>query len=147
MNKKIIQFIDGPNLNMLGEREPDIYGEMTLNDIHQKVKNHIKIKNFDVEVAFFQSNNEGDIVDCIQNSKNTAAGLIINGGGFSHTSVAILDALLTIEIPKIEIHLSNLFRREDFRHHSYISKGVNGVICGFGPDSYVLAVEGMVNLI
>ena len=147
MNKKIIQFIDGPNLNMLGEREPDIYGEMTLNDIHQKVKNHIKIKNFDVAVAFFQSNNEGDIVDCIQKSKNTAAGLIINGGGFSHTSVAILDALLTIEIPKIEIHLSNLFRREDFRHHSYISKGVNGVICGFGPDSYVLAVEGMVNLI
>ena len=147
MNKKIIQFIDGPNLNMLGEREPDIYGEMTLNDIHQKVKNNIKIKNFDVAVAFFQSNNEGDIVDCIQKSKNTAAGLIINGGGFSHTSVAILDALLTIEIPKIEIHLSNLFRREDFRHHSYISKGVNGVICGFGPDSYVLAVEGMVNLI
>ena len=75
------------------------------------------------------------------------AGLIINGGGFSHTSVAILDALLTIEIPKIEIHLSNLFRRADFRHHSYISKGVHGVICGFGPNSYVLAVEGMVKLI
>ena len=76
-----------------------------------------------------------------------SSGLIINGGGFSHTSVAILDALLTIEIPKIEIHLSNLFRREDFRHHSYISKGVHGVICGFGPNSYVLAVEGMVKLI
>ena len=96
---------------------------------------------------FFDSNSEGDIVDCIQKSKNTASGLIINGGGFSHTSVAILDALLTIEIPKIEIHLSNLFRREDFRHHSYISRGVHGVICGFGPNSYVLAVEGMVKLI
>ena len=147
MEKKIIQFIDGPNLNMLGEREPEIYGSMSLEDIHNSVKNYINDKNLKIDVNFFQSNSEGDIVDCIQKSKNTASGLIINGGGFSHTSVAILDALLTIEIPKIEIHLSNLFRREDFRHHSYISKGVHGVICGFGPNSYVLAVEGMVNLI
>ena len=147
MEKKIIQFIDGPNLNMLGEREPEIYGSMSLEDIHNSVKNYINDKNLKIDVNFFQSNSEGDIVDCIQKSKNTTSGLIINGGGFSHTSVAILDALLTIEIPKIEIHLSNLFRREDFRHHSYISKGVHGVICGFGPNSYVLAVEGMVKLI
>ena len=147
MSRKLIQFIDGPNLNMLGEREPEIYGTMTLTDIHENVRNHIKSNKLGIDVNFFQSNAEGDIVNCIQQSKDTCSGLIINGGGFSHTSVAILDALLTIEIPKIEIHLSNLFRREDFRHHSYISKGVHGVICGFGPNSYVLAVEGIVKLI
>ena len=147
MSKKFIQFVDGPNLNMLGEREPEIYGSMTLDEVHKTVKNYIAQNYKEIDVNFFQSNSEGDIVDCIQKSKNAASGLIINGGGFSHTSVAILDALLTIEIPKIEIHLSNLFRREDFRHHSYISKGVDGVICGFGPNSYVLAVEGMVKLI
>ena len=144
---KKVQFIDGPNLNMLGKREPEIYGSMSLAEIHENVRAHIIQNELNFDVNFFQSNSEGEIVDCIQKSKNTASGLIINGGGFSHTSVAILDALLTIEIPKIEIHLSNLFRREDFRHHSYISKGVHGVICGFGPDSYVLAVEGIVKLI
>ena len=147
MSKKFIQFVDGPNLNMLGEREPEIYGSMTLDEVHKTVKDHITENYKEIDVNFFQSNSEGDIVNCIQKSKKTASGLIINGGGFSHTSVSILDALLTIEIPKIEIHLSNLFRREDFRHHSYISRGVNGVICGFGPNSYVLAVEGMVKLI
>ncbi len=144
---KKVQFIDGPNLNMLGKREPEIYGSMSLAEIHENVRAHIKQNELNFDVNFFQSNSEGEIVDCIQKSKDTCAGLIINGGGLSHTSVAILDALLSIEIPKIEIHLSNLFRREDFRHHSYISKGVHGVICGFGPNSYVLAVEGMVKLI
>ncbi len=144
---KKVQFIDGPNLNMLGKREPEIYGSMSLAEIHENVRAHIIQNELNFDVNFFQSNSEGEIVDCIQKSKDTCAGLIINGGGLSHTSVAILDALLSIEIPKIEIHLSNLFRREDFRHHSYISKGVHGVICGFGPSSYVLAVEGMVKLI
>ena len=144
---KKVQFIDGPNLNMLGKREPEIYGSMSLAEIHENVRAHIIQNELSFDVNFFQSNSEGEIVDCIQKSKDTCAGLIINGGGLSHTSVAILDALLSIEIPKIEIHLSNLFRREDFRHHSYISKGVHGVICGFGPYSYVLAVEGMVKLI
>ena len=144
---KKVQFIDGPNLNMLGKREPEIYGSMSLAEIHENVRAHIIQNELSFDVNFFQSNSEGEIVDCIQKSKDTCAGLIINGGGLSHTSVAILDALLSIEIPKIEIHLSNLFRREDFRHHSYISKGVHGVICGFGPNSYVLAVEGMVKLI
>ena len=147
MKKKLIQFIDGPNLNMLGEREPEIYGYETLEDIHIKIKNHIREKELNIDVDFFQSNSEGEIVNCIQQSKRMCSGLIINGGGFSHTSVAILDALLTIEIPKIEIHLSNLFKREDFRHHSFISKGVNGVICGFGHNSYLLAVEGIIKLI
>jgi 3-dehydroquinate dehydratase-2 len=147
MANKLIQFIDGPNLNLLGEREPEIYGRKTLEDIHNGVISHIKNKNLEIDVNFFQSNEEGDIVNRIQQSRISCAGLIINAGGFSHTSVAILDALLTLEIPKIEIHLSNLFRREEFRHHSYISKGVNGIICGFGANSYVLAVEGMVKLI
>ena len=147
MTKKKIQFIDGPNLNMLGEREPEIYGTITLENIHDMVEKHIIEKKIDLDVSFFQSNNEGDIVDCIQRSNKSSSGIIINGGGLSHTSVAILDALLAVNIPKIEIHLSNLFKREDFRHHSYISKGVNGVICGFGPQSYILAVDGINKLI
>ena len=144
--KKII-LIDGPNLNLLGKREPEIYGFETLDDIHKLVKSHINEKKYDIETSFFQSNSEGEIVDCIQNSSHTSDGLIINAAGFSHTSVALLDALLAIQIPKIEIHLTNLFKREDFRHHSFISKGVNGVICGFGANSYLLAVDGINKLI
>ena len=147
MKKKLIQFIDGPNLNLLGEREPEIYGSLSLTEIHQKVKTHVSEQKYSINVEFFQSNMEGEIVNCIQNSKKTTSGIIINAGGLSHTSVTILDALLAINIPKIEIHLSNLFKREDFRHHSYISKGVNGMICGFGPNSYLLAVDGMMKLL
>ena len=147
MSEKIIQIIDGPNLNMLGNREPDIYGSMTLDDIHKSIKNHILENRYNVVVQFFQSNEEGEIVNCIQKAREDCAGVIINPGGFSHTSVAILDALLAIDIPKIEIHLTNLFKREEFRHHSYISKAVNGVICGFGSNSYLLAVDGMVKLL
>ena len=144
---KKIQIIDGPNLNLLGKREPEIYGSETLDDIHKLVNSHIEEKKYDIVTSFFQSNSEGEIVDCIQNSGQTSDGLIINAAGFSHTSVALLDALLSIQIPKIEIHLTNLFKREDFRHHSFISKGVNGVICGFGSNSYLLAVDGINKLI
>ena len=144
---KKIKFIDGPNLNLLGQREPEIYGSETLDDIHKLVNFHIEEKKYDIETSFFQSNSEGEIVDCVQNSNQTSDGLIINAAGFSHTSVALLDALLAIEIPKIEIHLTNLFKREDFRHQSFISRGVNGVICGFGPNSYLLAVDGINKLI
>ena len=144
--KRII-FIDGPNLNLLGKREPEIYGTETLDDIHKLVNSHIKEKKYEIETSFFQSNSEGEIVNCIQRSNQESDGLIINAAGFSHTSVALLDALLAIQIPKIEIHLTNLFKREDFRHHSFISKGVNGVICGFGSNSYLLAVDGINKLI
>ena len=144
---KKIKFIDGPNLNLLGKREPEIYGSETLDDIHKLVNSHIKEKKYEIETSFFQSNSEGEIVDCIQSSNKEADGLIINAAGFSHTSVALLDALLAIQIPKIEIHLSNLFKREDFRHHSFISKGVNGVSCGFGSNSYFLVVDGINKLI
>ena len=144
--KKII-FIDGPNLNLLGKREPEVYGTETLDDIHRLVQLHIAERKYEIEPSFFQSNSEGEIVSRIQSSSELAKGLIINAAGFSHTSVAVLDALLAIQIPKIEIHLTNLFKREDFRHHSFISKGVNGVICGFGANSYLLAVDGISKLI
>ena len=144
---KKIKFIDGPNLNLLGKREPEIYGTETLDDIHKLVNSYIKEKKYEIETTFFQSNSEGEIVNCIQSSNQESDGLIINAAGFSHTSVALLDALLAIQIPKIEIHLTNLYKREDFRHHSFISRGVNGVICGFGSNSYLLAVDGINNLI
>ena len=144
---KKIKIIDGPNLNLLGKREPEIYGSETLKDIQSLVKSHIANRRYELEASFFQSNSEGEIVDCIQNSNQSSNGIIINAAGFSHTSVAVLDALLAIQIPKIEVHLTNLFKREDFRHHSYISKGVNGVICGFGSNSYLLAVDGINKLI
>ena len=144
--KKII-FIDGPNLNLLGKREPEVYGTETLDDIHRLVQLHIAERKYEIEPSFFQSNSEGEIVSRIQSSNELAKGLIINAAGFSHTSVALLDALLAIQIPKIEIHLTNLFKREDFRHHSFISKGVNGVICGFGANTYLLAVDGISKLI
>ena len=147
MTQKLIQLIDGPNLNMLGEREPQIYGSETLKNIHEKIKDHLYKNYKDIDINFFQSNEEGEIVNCIQDAKDTCSGIIINPGGFSHTSVAILDALLVLNIPKIEVHLSNLFKREEFRHHSFISKGVNGVICGFGSNGYLLAVDGIIKLI
>ena len=147
MTQKLIQLIDGPNLNMLGEREPEIYGSETLKNIHEKIKDHLYKNYKGVDINFFQSNEEGEIVNCIQEAKDTCSGIIINPGGFSHTSIAILDALLVLNIPKIEVHLSNLFKREEFRHHSFISKGVNGVICGFGSNSYLLAVDGIIKLI
>ena len=147
MTQKLIQLIDGPNLNMLGEREPEIYGSETLKNIHEKIKDHLYKNYKDIDINFFQSNEEGEIVNCIQDAKDKCSGIIINPGGFSHTSVAILDALLVLNIPKIEVHLSNLFKREEFRHHSFISKGVNGVICGFGSNSYLLAVDGIIKLI
>lgn len=147
MTQKLIQLIDGPNLNMLGEREPEIYGSETLKNIHEKIKDHLYKNYKDIDINFFQSNEEGEIVNCIQDAKDTCSGIIINPGGFSHTSVAILDALLVLNIPKIEVHLSNLFKREEFRHHSFISKGVNGVICGFGSNGYLLAVDGIIKLI
>ena len=145
-NKKII-IINGPNLNLLGEREPEIYGSESLKDLEKILKDHITNSNLSVEVTFFQSNSEGDLVNSIQDSGKLMGGIIINAGGLSHTSVSILDALLAIKIPKIEVHISNLFTREEFRHSSYISKGVNGVVCGFGLNGYLLAIDGINKLI
>ena len=145
-NKKII-IINGPNLNMLGEREPDVYGTESLKDLEEIIKNYLSDYKLDLDIIFFQSNSEGDIVNSIQDAGEKLDGIIINAGGLSHTSVSILDALLAIKIPKIEVHISNLFTREEFRHTSYISKGVNGIVCGFGLNGYLLAIDGINKLI
>ncbi len=145
MSKKII-IINGPNLNLLGTREPEIYGSDSLDDLKTIVASHVEKKYPDLVVDFYQSNTEGEIVDKIQES-SSLNGIIINAGGLSHSSISILDALLSSKIPKIEVHISNLFSREEFRQNSYISKGVDGFVCGFGINGYLLAVDGITKLI
>ncbi len=135
--KKIL-VINGPNLNLLGNREPEIYGSKTLTDIEKECK--AKFDN--LELIFNQSNSESEIIEYIHSSKNFS-GLIINAGGYTHTSVAIHDALKIIKIPIIELHISNIYNREDFRHKSLISKVAKGIICGFGTEGYVMAVNAM----
>ena len=147
MSTKKIIIINGPNLNLLGEREPEVYGTETLMDLEKMVNNYITESNLKIDTVFFQSNSEGELVNSIQNAGKTLNGIIINAGGLSHTSVSILDALLAIKIPKIEVHISNLFTREEFRHSSFISKGVNGIVCGFGLNGYLLAIDGINKLI
>ena len=145
MSQKII-IINGPNLNLLGTREPEIYGNESLEDLKSMVNSHIE-KNFpNMSVDFYQSNTEGEIVNKIQESASLN-GIIINAGGLSHSSISILDALLSIKIPKIEVHISNLFSREEFRQNSYVSKGVDGFVCGFGINGYLLAIDGISKLI
>ena len=140
-----IQIINGPNLNLLGKREPDIYGHLTLDEIKKEVDNHCQPKK--ITADFYQSNIEGELVGKIQEISESADGLIINAAAFTHTSVAILDALNTLNIPKIEVHISNVFAREEFRHKSMISKSMNGIICGFGLNSYILAVDAIERII
>lgn len=140
-----IAILNGPNLNLLGTREPDIYGTQTLQDIEDAAGEHAG--KLGVEVDFRQTNHEGQMVDWIQEIRNNTAGLIINAGAYSHTSIAILDALSAYSAPIIEVHLSNIYRRESFRHHSYISKAAHGVICGLGAQGYLLAIDGLTNLI
>ncbi len=136
--KKIL-ILNGPNLNMLGKREQNIYGSVTLDEIEKKCREEAKKKN--VEIDFFQSNSEAEIVENIQKARSNYKALIINAAAYTHTSVAIMDALLTLDIPVIEVHLSNIFKREEFRHHSYVSLASKGIICGFGADSYILAIH------
>ncbi len=138
--KKII-IVNGPNLNLLGEREKSQYGSLTLSEIEQNCKVFAKKNN--VEMRFFQSNIEGEIVEQIQLSRKDFDGMIINAGGYTHTSVAIHDALKILKIPIIELHISNIYNREDFRHKSLISKVANGVICGFGASGYIMALEAI----
>ncbi|MDB5397822.1 MAG: aroQ [Rhodospirillales bacterium] len=140
-----ILIINGPNLNMLGQREPAIYGRDTLADI--EAASRTKAAELGLDVDFLQSNAEGELVDWAQNASKSHAGIIINAGGYTHTSVALLDALTVSELPVVEVHLSNIFRREEFRHHSYISRAASGVICGFGLKGYLLALDAMAQLI
>ena len=139
MNKIII--LNGPNLNLLGEREKDQYGNVTLKNIENNCKNFATKNN--IKLSFFQTNIEGELVNQIQKSRNEQDGLIINAGGYTHTSVAIHDALKILKIPIIELHISNVYNREEFRHKSLISKVAKGVICGFGADGYLMSLKAI----
>ena len=141
MDKIII--LNGPNLNLLGEREKEKYGNVTLKDIENNCNEFAKKNNIDL--TLFQSNIEGDLVDKIQEARKEHDGLIINAGGYTHTSVAIHDALKVLKVPIIELHITNIYNREEFRHKSLISKLATGVLCGFGTDGYILALQAMKN--
>lgn len=140
-----IVVIQGPNLNMLGHRDPRLYGPLKLEQIHQNLENVAKQNNFDIE--FFQSNFEGEIVDKIQECIGVADGILINPAGYSHTSVAIADAIALVGIPVVEVHLSNIFAREDFRKKSYSGAVCAGVIAGFGPFGYHLGLLSLMQII
>jgi 3-dehydroquinate dehydratase-2 len=140
-----ILIVNGPNLNMLGRREPEIYGSDTLADIEAACREKAAALGFVVD--FRQSNREGDLVEWTQSAAAAHKGVIVNAGGYTHTSVALLDALVASGLPVIEVHLSNIFRREEFRHHSYVSRAASGVICGFGLKGYLMALDAMAQIV
>ncbi len=139
-----ILLVNGPNLNQLGTREPEIYGTETLADVEKKAQT--AAKRLKLQLDCTQTNHEGEIVTLIQGAAKKYHGLILNAGAYTHTSIAIMDALLLLKIPIIEVHLSNIFRREEFRHHSYVSLAARGVICGLGTNGYVYALEALAEL-
>ena len=146
MNKlNNILVINGPNLNLLGQREPNIYGNKKLEDIENNLIKLGKKNLYDIDCV--QSNYEGKLIEIIQNASRSHSGIIINAGGYSHTSIALMDALKSFNKPIIEVHMSNIYRRENFRHESYISKVANGCICGFGDLGYELAVYSIIKLL
>ncbi|MEM7619298.1 MAG: type II 3-dehydroquinate dehydratase [Pseudomonadota bacterium] len=142
---KPIYVLNGPNLNLLGSREPEIYGTFRLQDINDSLK--VYATSHHKEIVFQQSNFEGQLIDWVHEAGTDAEGLIINPGAYSHTSIALLDAILSIDVPCVEVHLTNIFQREEFRQHSYISMAARGVICGFGAKGYELAFDALQNII
>ena len=138
----MILIINGPNLNLLGTREPDVYGSRSFEDYLKELRAQYP----DVELSYYQSNHEGALIDKLHEVGFTADGIILNAGAYTHTSVALHDAIRAITAPVIEVHISNVHQREEFRHHSLISAACRGVICGFGLDSYRLALEGILRL-
>lgn len=142
---KPIHILNGPNLNLLGTREPAVYGRETLADVERRAA--ARAKALKMEIVFRQSNHEGDLVGWIQEARTAASAIILNAGAYTHTSIAILDALQAAELPVIEVHLSNIFRREAYRHHSYVSLAAKGVICGLGAKGYELALEALADLL
>jgi 3-dehydroquinate dehydratase-2 len=134
--------VHGPNLNLLGTREPEVYGSTTLGEIDNDLAG--LAKELDCEVECYQSNHEGLILDRIQEARGVVDGILINPAGLTHSSVSLRDALAAVDLPVVEVHLSNVFAREEFRHHSYVSGVAVGVISGFGPDSYRLGLEALV---
>lgn len=140
-----ILVVHGPNLNLLGRREPGVYGENTLKQINIRLQEHAE--KLDVELRIAQSNSEGEIASFIGENMDWADGIVINPAAYTHTSIAIRDAIAAVELPAVEVHLSNVFAREEFRHFSYISPVATGIVCGFGPDSYILGLEAIVRKI
>lgn len=143
--KKLIYILNGPNLNLLGEREPEIYGSSSIDDIKNLTEEFVKSKS--VEILFKQSNHEGELIELIHDARKKSHGLIINPAGYTHTSVAIYDALLSLNVPIIEVHISNIYKREKFRHSSYVSMAADSVISGFGIDGYIFALESIIKTI
>lgn len=141
----MVYVLNGPNLNLLGKRQPQIYGHETLADVEQACRE--TAAGLGLEIRFHQSNREYEIIDWIHEARETAAGIVINPAAFTHTSVAILDALKTFEGPIIEVHISNVHQRESFRHHSYVTLAASGVIAGFGTQGYTLALQRVARLI
>jgi len=145
-NKSLpIYILNGPNTNLLGDREPEIYGHTTLPQIGDMCAD--QAKSHGLSTVFRQTNREGDLVDWVQEARKQASAIIINPAGYGHTSIALLDALLACKMPIIEVHLSNLARREEFRHHSWVSKAATGVIMGFGAQGYVRAVDTIAQIL
>jgi 3-dehydroquinate dehydratase II len=142
---KPIYILNGPNLNLLGLREPAIYGHETLEHLEKRCA--AKAKALGVVVEFKQTNAEGELVNWIQEARVMASGIVINAAAYTHTSVALHDALKAVDLPTVEVHLSNIYKREPFRHHSYVSPAAHGVICGFGGQGYELAIEGLVSIL
>lgn len=136
-----VLILNGPNLNLLGARQPETYGRTTLSDIEQRCRNHGQ--TIDLSVTFLQSNHEGELVDHIHAARGSQDGIILNAGAYTHTSIALMDAISSVELPAIELHLSNVHAREPFRHKSYIAKVCIGIICGFGAHGYILAMDAM----
>lgn len=135
--------LNGPNLNLLGLRQPEVYGRTTLADVETMCQTHAE--QIGVSVEFLQSNHEGALVDAIHSARGRLDGIILNAGAYTHTSLALMDAISSAEVPTIELHLSNVHAREDFRHKSYIAKVALGVICGFGPRGYTLAMDALLS--
>jgi 3-dehydroquinate dehydratase II len=142
MRQLHVLVLNGPNLNLLGTREPGIYGSSTLVDINASLTE--EANSLGVTLTFGQSNHEGVLIDSIHESRGIQDGLVINGGAYTHTSVALRDAIAAVGIPTVEVHLSNLYKREEFRHHSYLAPVAIGQISGFGPDSYWLGLQALV---
>ena len=136
-----IYVLNGPNLNLLGHRQPQLYGSATLGDIETRLG--ARAAALGLAIDFRQSNHEGELIDSIHQARQRASGIIINAAGLTHTSVALLDALLAADLPVIEVHLTNIYRREAFRHHSYVSQAATGIICGLGPKGYELALDAL----